>query len=312
MSLLIKNGTVVTATEMARADVFIKSDKVQAIGVNLNVTAERTVDAHGCYLLPGGIDAHTHMELPFMGTYSSDTFESGTLAGLHGGTTTIIDFAIQTQGDTLNNAINQWNEKANGKAVGDYAFHCAVTDFNDKTRAEIRGLIEDRGVTSFKTFMAYKGALMIDDRQMIGLFEEVKKHGGLLTVHAENGDIVDANIARNLATGTSPRISLNRHPSRAIRRLRRMGHIETRYYMRFMVTDKPGVLARIAGVLGRHHISIASVHQKERKAARVVPVVMMTHEVRESNVRRALAEIDRSGFVKQATVALRTEAPRSK
>ena len=121
-----------------------------------------------------------------------------------------------------------------------------------------------------------------------------------------------ADVARNLATGTSPRIPLNRHPSRAIRRLRRMGYIETRYYMRFMVTDKPGVLARIAGVLGRHHISIASVHQKERKAARIVPVVMMTHEVRESDVRSALAEIDHLGFVKQATVALRTEAPRAK
>ena len=121
-----------------------------------------------------------------------------------------------------------------------------------------------------------------------------------------------ADIARNIASGTGLRIPLNRHPSRAVRRLRRMGDIETRYYMRFLATDKPGVLARIAGVLGRHHISIASVHQKERRAARTVPVVMMTHDARESNVRRALETIDRLGFVKPPTVSIRTEAPRSK
>jgi len=120
-----------------------------------------------------------------------------------------------------------------------------------------------------------------------------------------------ADVARNIASGMHPRLPLLHHPSRGIRRLRRMGAIETRYYMRFMVTDKPGVLARIAGVLGRHHISIASVHQKERRAARIVPVVMMTHEARESNVREALRTIDRLAFVKHATVAIRTEAPRT-
>lgn len=121
-----------------------------------------------------------------------------------------------------------------------------------------------------------------------------------------------ADVARNIVSGISPRMPLLHHPSRGIRRLRRMGAIETRYYMRFMVPDKPGVLARIAGVLGRHHISIASVHQKERRAARIVPVVMMTHEAKESNVRRALQTIDRLGFVKHPTVAIRTEAPRAK
>jgi homoserine dehydrogenase len=121
-----------------------------------------------------------------------------------------------------------------------------------------------------------------------------------------------ADVARNITSGVSQRIPLNSHPSHGLRRLRRMGDIETRYYMRFMVTDKPGVLARIAGVLGRHRISIASVHQKERKAARIVPVVMMTHEAKESNVRSALHVIDRLGFVKRPTVAIRTEAPRAK
>ena len=121
-----------------------------------------------------------------------------------------------------------------------------------------------------------------------------------------------ADVARNIASGSPQRVPLMRHPSHSIRRLRRMGAVETRYYMRFMVKDQPGVLARIAGVLGHHHISIASVHQKERKAARIVPVVMMTHEAKESNVRAALELIDRLGFVKQPTVAIRTEAPRTK
>lgn len=200
-SKLIKHGTVVTATDIMEADVYIEGEKVVAIGKNLNQRADQEIDAKGCYLFPGGIDAHTHMELPFMGTHSSDDFETGTLAGLHGGTTTIIDFAIQTQGDTLHNCLNSWHEKAKGKAVGDYAFHVAVTDFNEKTRPEIRDLIEKQGVTSFKTFMAYKGALMVDDRQIIGLMEEVKKWGGIVTTHAENGDLADTLIARNRAAG---------------------------------------------------------------------------------------------------------------
>src|SRR6202453_4351289 len=199
--LLIKNGTVVTASDIYEADVFIVDEKIQTIGLNLDVKAEKTIDAKGCYLFPGGIDPHTHMELPFMGTFASDDFETGTIAGLHGGTTTIIDFAIQTQGDTLNAALAQWHEKAKGKATCDYAFHVAVTDFNPKTKAEIKDLIEKQGVTSFKTFMAYKGALMIDDRQMVELFKELKKYGGLLTTHAENGDMIDGLISDNVAKG---------------------------------------------------------------------------------------------------------------
>lgn len=200
-SLLIKNGTVVTASDVFTADVYIEGEKVHTIGKDLKHPADRVMDAQGCYLFPGGVDAHTHMELPFMGTHSSDTFESGTLAGLHGGTTTIIDFAMQTRGDSLQSALNQWHEKAGGKAVGDYAFHVAVTDFNEPTRKEIRGLIEKQGVTSFKTFMAYKGALMIDDRQIIGLLDEVAKYGGMVTTHAENGDLADTLSAENRAFG---------------------------------------------------------------------------------------------------------------
>ncbi|MBI2067025.1 MAG: dihydropyrimidinase [Deltaproteobacteria bacterium] len=200
-TLLIKGAEVVTATDHYKADVYIVGEQIQTIGKDLRLSADRVIDATGCYLFPGGIDPHTHMELPFMGTFASDDFETGTLAGLHGGTTTIIDFAIQTQGDTLHHALNQWHERADGKAVGDYAFHIGVTDFNEKSRVEIRELIEKRGVTSFKTFMAYKGALMIDDRQMVGLFAELKKYGGILTTHAENGDLVDHLIQKNREAG---------------------------------------------------------------------------------------------------------------
>ncbi len=213
-SLLIQNGTVVTATDHYQADVYIEGEKVRAIGAGLDYSAERTIDAHGCYLFPGGIDAHTHMELPFMGTFASDTFESGTLAGLHGGTTTIIDFAIQTQGDSLTAAVDEWHRKADGHAVGDYAFHCAVTDFNERTKAEIPTIINERGINSFKTFMAYKGALMVDDRQMFQLMQELVEHGGILTAHAENGDMIDQMIEQFLQEGkTEPRYHVLSRPA---------------------------------------------------------------------------------------------------
>ena len=190
-SLLIRNGTIITASDHYRADILVKGEKVAVIAETLDEGADRVIDAEGCYLFPGGIDAHTHMELPFMGTFASDTFHSGTLAGLHGGTTTIVDFAIQTQGESLESAIQEWHRKADGHAVGDYAFHCAVTDFNENTRREIPGIINGHGINSFKTFMAYKGFLMVDDRQMFELMKELVKHGGIITTHAENGDMVD-------------------------------------------------------------------------------------------------------------------------
>lgn len=213
-TLLIKNGTVVTASDIQVADVYIEGEKVHTIGKDLKLSADKTIDAKGCFLFPGGIDAHTHMELPFMGTHSSDDFESGTLAGLHGGTTTIIDFAFQSHGQSLESGLNQWHEKAGGKAVGDYAFHIAVTDFNENTKKEIKSLVEDKGVTSFKTFMAYKGAIMVDDRQIMGLMNEVKKHGAMVTTHAENGDLADMLVQENRAKGnTSPKFhALSRPP----------------------------------------------------------------------------------------------------
>ena len=202
-SLLIQNANVVTATDRYLADLYIEGETIHTIGKNLShLKADRTIDAKGCYVFPGGIDAHTHMELPFMGTFSSDDFETGTLAGLYGGTTTIIDFAMQKHGGTLGDALSHWHEKA-AKSVGDYAFHIAVTDFNEKTRAEVKDLVQSKGVSSYKIFMAYKGALMVDDSQTIELMEEVKKHGAMVIAHCENGDVVDHLITQNKAAGNT-------------------------------------------------------------------------------------------------------------
>jgi dihydropyrimidinase len=201
MSLLIKNGRIVTATDNFTGDVFIEGETVSAVGRSLRVQADTTIDATDLLVMPGGIDPHVHLDMPFMGTFSSDTHETGTRAALFGGTTTVIDFVLQRQGHSLKEALAEWNGRARGNAVGDYSFHMAVTDFNDSTRLEIRDMIEDEGISSFKTFMAYKGALMIDDRQMTGLMQEVRKQGGMVTVHATNGDMIDYLVAKHRAEG---------------------------------------------------------------------------------------------------------------
>ncbi len=201
MSILIKNGRIVTATDDYFADIFIEGETVSAIGKNLNFSADEIIEAKGKLVIPGGIDPHVHLEMPFMGAFSSDNYETGTLAAMHGGTTTVIDFVIQSQGKSLYDALHEWQGRATGNVYSDYAFHMAVTDFNSETQLEIKDLIEKEGISSFKTFMAYKGALMIDDRQMVGLMNEVNKYGGIVTVHATNGDIIDYLVAKNIATG---------------------------------------------------------------------------------------------------------------
>ena len=201
MSLLIKNGRIITATDDYQGDVFIEGETITAVGKQLEVSADTVLDANGLLVLPGGVDPHVHLDMPFMGTFSSDTHETGTRAALFGGTTTVIDFVLQRQGHSLREALDEWNGRASGNAVGDYSFHMAVTDYNDRTRTEIKEMVEKEGITSFKTFMAYKGALMIDDRQMTALMEEVKRQGGMVTVHATNGDMIDYLIARHRAEG---------------------------------------------------------------------------------------------------------------
>jgi len=201
MSILIKNGRIITAADDYVADIFIENDKITTIGKSLDVKADKVIDAKNKLVIPGGIDPHVHLDMPFMGTYSSDNYETGTRAALFGGTTMVIDFILQTQGKSLYAALNEWKGRSDGNAVGDYSFHMAVTDFNENTKAEIKDMIEKEGITSFKTFMAYKGALMIDDRQMVGLMNEVKKQGGMVTTHATNGDMIDYLVAKHKAEG---------------------------------------------------------------------------------------------------------------
>jgi dihydropyrimidinase len=200
-SILIKNGRIVTASDDFIGDIFIQGDKISSLGKNLWYTADTEIDARGMLVFPGCIDPHVHLDMPFMGTFSSDNYETGTRAALHGGTTTVIDFVLQTQGKSLRHALEDWQSRATGNAVGDYSFHMAVTDFNPRTKAEIREMVEKEGITSFKTFMAYKGALMIDDRQMVGLMQEVKRCGGMVTTHATNGDMIDFLTAQHRAEG---------------------------------------------------------------------------------------------------------------
>lgn len=201
MSILIRNGRVITATDDYVADIFIEGEQVKAIGRDLPVQAATEIDASGKLVFPGGIDPHVHLDMPFMGTFSSDNYETGTRAALFGGTTTVIDFVLQKQGNSLQAALDEWNGRSKGNTLSDYSYHMAVTDFNDDTRKEIRHMIETEGISSFKTFMAYKGALMIDDRQMIGLMEEVRNCEGLINVHATNGDMIDYLVEKHKAEG---------------------------------------------------------------------------------------------------------------
>jgi len=201
MSILIRNGRIVTASEDYVADIYIEGETVHSIGKNLPMQADQIIDAGGKIVMPGGIDPHVHLQMPFMGTWSSDSYETGTLAALHGGTTMVIDFVLQTQGKSLQHALDAWRSRSDGNCYGDYSFHIAVTDYNNDTRQEIGPMVEKEGITSFKTFMAYKGALMIDDGQMVDLMQEVKRHGGMVTVHATNGDMIDRLIAIHRAQG---------------------------------------------------------------------------------------------------------------
>ncbi len=215
MKTLVTNGHIVTATDDYVADIYIEDGIIKAIGSDFTslYTADQTVDAEGNYVFPGGIDPHTHLDMPFMGTYTCDDFETGTTAALAGGTTTIIDYALQTRGDSMLTALDTWMERAKGKAVIDYGFHMGVTDFTDDTDQEIKALVE-RGVTSYKTFMAYKGALMLEGESMVGVMNSIKKYGGIMAVHAEDGDTVDRLVAENLEKGnTAPRYHYLSRPS---------------------------------------------------------------------------------------------------
>ena len=188
MSILLKNGLVVTSTGSYIADVFVDGEKIKSIGTGLPVKADETVDATGKYILPGAIDPHTHIEMPFMGTTSSDTWETGSIAAACGGTTTIIDFNLQGKGESLKDAVEHQKAKALGKSVVDFSVHPGVTDARPDVIEEVKRAIQDYGTPSFKIFLFYD--FRVDDYAMIRLLEETKKHGGLVQVHAESFDMI--------------------------------------------------------------------------------------------------------------------------
>jgi dihydropyrimidinase len=215
MTTLIKNGTVVTAGDSVQADVLIEGEKVVLIGQHLPEAGHDVIDAAGLLLLPGGIDVHTHLELPFGGTLSSDDFFTGHKAAAFGGTTTHIDFAIQPVGGSLRQGIGAWHHKAEGKVAIDYGFHVAITDLRDEVMQEIPQVI-DEGVTSLKLFMAYKGLFQVDDTTLFRAMMTAAENGMLIMVHAENGDVIADLTAKLLAEGkTEPKYHATAHPALA-------------------------------------------------------------------------------------------------
>jgi dihydropyrimidinase len=207
MRTLIKNGTVVNAEGAAQIDVLVDNERVAGLAAagselatNWQASAERVIDASHKYLIPGGVDAHTHMEMPFGGTTSADNFETGTRAAAWGGTTTILDFAIQQRGESLGAALDAWQAKAEGLCAVDYSFHVIISDVNESSLKEMDVLVE-QGVTSFKLFMAYPGVFYATDREIFEALDRAANNGALVMVHAENGIAIDAIVAAALARG---------------------------------------------------------------------------------------------------------------
>lgn len=208
MTTLITGGTVVSATGRTTADVLVEGEKIAALlapgtAQALGIQAE-TIDAAGKYVIPGGVDAHTHMEMPFGGTFASDTFETGTRAAAWGGTTTIIDFVVQYPDQRIMDQYHAWHEKAGGNCAIDYGFHQILSDVQDDSLKAMDELI-DEGVTSFKLFMAYKGVFLSDDGQILRAFQKAASNGAMMMMHAENGSIIDVLVQQSVSAGkTSP------------------------------------------------------------------------------------------------------------
>ncbi len=214
MSILIKGGRVVTAADDYFADVFVEGEKVSLIGKDLDVKADQVIDAKGKLVIPGGIDPHTHMDMPFGGTNSADDFETGTLAAAFGGTTTIVDFAIQSKGESTLKGLDTWHAKAEGKATIDYAFHMIVTDMPDERLPEMRKLA-DAGITSYKLFMAYPGVLYVDDGTLYRAFRQAGENSTRICMHAENGIVIDEIIKAAVKDGkVSPAWHAKTRPTR--------------------------------------------------------------------------------------------------
>ena len=213
---LIRNGTVVTARETKAADVLIEGARIAEVRAGIPTDrAENAIDATGMYVIPGGIDAHTHLDMPFGGTTSADDFETGTRAAAFGGTTSIVDFAIQARGTKMRSALDTWWKKAENKAVIDYGLHMIVTDLGTSGLEDMDEMV-DEGVASFKLFMAYPNVLMVDDATIFKALARTAKNGALICMHAENGSVIDVIIAKALAEGkTAPIYHALTRPTRA-------------------------------------------------------------------------------------------------
>jgi dihydropyrimidinase len=249
MSTVIKGGTVVTADLSYAADVLVEGGRIVEIGQGL--TGDEVLDATGCYVMPGGIDPHTHLEMPFMGTYSTDDFESGTRAALAGGTTMVVDFALPAPGQGLLDALQMWDNKS-GRANCDYSYHMAVTWWGEQVFDEMKPVIEDRGINTFKHFMAYKGALMVNDDEMFASFNRLADLGGIALVHAENGDVVAELTAKLLAEGnTGPEAHAYSRPAQV------EGEATNRA---IMIADMAGVPLYVV------HVSSEDSHEAIRRA----------------------------------------------
>jgi dihydropyrimidinase len=216
MRTLIKGGTVVTASDMYAGDVLVEDEKIAVIGTSLvEIQTDKVIDASGKYVLPGGIDVHTHLDMPFGGATSADDFETGTVAAAFGGTTSVVDFAIQYRGQTLHEAWETWMKKAESKAVVDYGFHMIITELTDQVEGEMDALVRE-GITSFKLFMAYPGVFMLDDASIFKALLRTGRNGGTICMHAENGGVIDVLVQRALAEGkTAPKYHALTRPARA-------------------------------------------------------------------------------------------------
>jgi len=203
VSVLIRGGRIVTAADDYVADLFIEDETITLIGESLDVSADKVIDARGKYVLPGCIDPHTHLDMPFGGTVTIDDVESGQISAAFGGTTCHVDFIIQPQGATFAAAFDEWRSKANGKQMIDMGYHMAITDLENGGTLEELASLPDQGITSYKLFMAYKGALMVDDATLYRAMEVASKSGALVMVHAENGDVVDLLVREALAAGNT-------------------------------------------------------------------------------------------------------------
>ena len=203
MSVLIKGGRIITAADDYVGDVFVEDERISLIGESLDVDADRVIEARGKYVLPGCVDPHTHLDMPFGGTVTIDDVESGQTSAAFGGTTCHVDFVIQAAGQTFAEALSGWKAKADGKQMIDMGYHMAVTDLNEGGTLEELASLPDQGVTSYKLFMAYKGVLMVDDETLFRTMEVATQTGALVMVHAENGDVIDVLVKQALEAGNT-------------------------------------------------------------------------------------------------------------